>query len=146
MLRLQKIFSIHAYVDASIATHIDGDDWKGWSLLCIKKTKVHQQKSHGGGIGNSSISSCHCVELFSGATNGISRQRISNLVGDCVRTKHMRTRMHVAMEAITEKRIVVKYVHLLGMIANGFNKTLVGSDFDSFVDQVLGTNKSTSGR
>ncbi len=63
-----------------------------------------------------------------------------------VRTIKMRAHIPLVMEAITEKRIVVKYVHLLGMIANGFNKTLVGSDFDSFVDQVLGTNKSTSGR
>jgi hypothetical protein len=53
--------------------------------------------------------------------------------------------MHVAMEAITEKRIVVKYVHTLSMIADGVTKALDGSDFDFFVDQTLGTNKSTSG-
>jgi hypothetical protein len=57
----------------------------------------------------------------------------------------MRTRMHVAMEAITEKRIVVKYVHTSSMIADGVTKALDGSDFDFFVDQTLGTNKSTSG-
>jgi hypothetical protein len=46
-----------------------------------------------------------------------------------VKTKHMRVRMHLAMEGITEIRIVVKYIPTLSMITNGFTKTLDGSDF-----------------
>ncbi len=47
--------------------------------------------------------------------------------GGVVRSKHLRAR-------ISE------------MIADGLTETLVGEDFDFFADNVLGGNKSTSGR
>ena len=53
--------------------------------------------------------------------------------------------MYLTMEAIKEKNLMVKYVHISGMTADGFTKVLGGSDFDFFVDQVLGKNKSTCG-
>jgi hypothetical protein len=66
--------------------------------------------------------------------------------GGKVRTKHLRTRMYLTMEAIQEKKLHVKYIHKLEMSADGLTKVLKGSDFEFFVNQALGTNKSTGGR
>jgi hypothetical protein len=68
------------------------------------------------------------------------------VVGVVVRTKHLRDRIHLAKEAINEKRILVRYVQILEMIADRLTKTLEGEDFDFFTNNVLGGNKSTYGR
>jgi hypothetical protein len=68
------------------------------------------------------------------------------LGGDKVRTKHLRTRMFLVMEAIKEKKLCVKYVHTSQMSADGLTKILNGADFDFCVDQAPCANKSTGGR
>jgi hypothetical protein len=65
--------------------------------------------------------------------------------GGKVRTKHMRVWMHLVREAIAEKRVTVKHVQTLEMIADRLTKTLDGADFDFFTNNVLGANKSISG-
>ncbi len=53
--------------------------------------------------------------------------------------------MHLVREAIAEKRVTVKHVQTLEMIADRLTKTLDGADFDFFTNNVLGANKSISG-
>jgi hypothetical protein len=54
-----------------------------------------------------------------------------------MRTKHMRTRMNLVLEAVNERRIVAEYVHTLKMFADGLTKVLDGADFDSFANRAL---------
>jgi hypothetical protein len=57
--------------------------------------------------------------------------------GGVMRTKQMRTRMYLVMEALKESRIRVKYIHTSGMFADGLTKVLDGADFDSFANRAL---------
>jgi hypothetical protein len=54
--------------------------------------------------------------------------------------------MFLVMEAIKGKKLRVKFIHTSQMSADGLTKILDEADFDFFVDQALGANKSTGGR
>jgi ribosome biogenesis SPOUT family RNA methylase Rps3 len=57
--------------------------------------------------------------------------------GGVTRTKHMRTRMYLVLEAIAEKRVHLKHIGTKQMKADGFTKCLNGADFASFRSEVL---------
>jgi hypothetical protein len=57
--------------------------------------------------------------------------------GGVTRTKHMRTRLYLVLEAIKENRIIVKHVGTKEMKADGFTKCLDGSSFVQFRKEVL---------
>jgi hypothetical protein len=56
--------------------------------------------------------------------------------------KHLRARMNVVREAISEERIKVVYCHMSRMIANGLTKPLEGSNFTTFADLILGHHET----
>jgi hypothetical protein len=57
--------------------------------------------------------------------------------GGITRTKHMRTRLYLVLEAIRENRIIVRRVGTKEMKADGFTKCLDGSSFVQFRKEVL---------
>jgi hypothetical protein len=57
--------------------------------------------------------------------------------GGITRTKHMRTRLHLVLEAIKESRVVVKRVGTKEMKADGFTKCLDGASFVQFRKEEL---------
>jgi methionine synthase II (cobalamin-independent) len=67
--------------------------------------------------------------------------------GGITRTKHMRTRMYLVLEAVKDQRVKVRYVPTAAMLADGLTKPLDGKAFDFFAKTALGhDNKSTGGR
>jgi hypothetical protein len=61
-------------------------------------------------------------------------------------TKHMRARMNLVCEVVEEQEMVIKYVGIKEMKADGLTKVLRGAEFKEFVMAVLGRtflNKST---
>ena len=54
--------------------------------------------------------------------------------------------MFLVKEAIEKRKLRVRYVHTSQMSADGLTKILDGMDFDFFVGETLGANKSTCGR
>jgi hypothetical protein len=57
--------------------------------------------------------------------------------GGVTRTKHMRTRMYLVLEAIAEKRVQIKHIGTKQMKADGFTKRLNGAEFTRFRGEVL---------
>ena len=156
------MFKIEAYVDASFATHMDGKSHTGVIVMvggvgvffasgkrkCVIKSPTEAELiklSNNVGFLElfheilSFVLNCS-VEISTVYQDNMSVILLVTIGGGRVRTKHLRTRMYLTMEAIKEKNLMVKYVHILGMTADGFTKVLGGSDFDFFIDQVLGTN------
>jgi hypothetical protein len=50
----------------------------------------------------------------------------------------MRSRKYLVMEALKEKRVIVKYIHTSEMLADGLTKPIDGKDFNFFVDKLMG--------
>jgi len=65
--------------------------------------------------------------------------------GGIMRTKHMRSRMFLVLEAVKEKRARIRYVHTSGMLADGISKPIDGTDFAYFANQLLGCAKESTG-
>ena len=61
--------------------------------------------------------------------------------GGITRTKHLRARMHLRKECVDNKRVVVKYMNMKKMPADGALKVLEGAAFQQFLDVVLGARK-----
>jgi hypothetical protein len=57
--------------------------------------------------------------------------------GGATRTKHMRTRLHLVIEAVKEDRIEIKYKNTKEMKADGLTKALGGAEFVDFRVEVL---------
>jgi hypothetical protein len=57
--------------------------------------------------------------------------------GGVVRTKHMRTRMHLVLEAVRQNRVEIGYVGTKEMKADGLSKPLEGLEFVKFRLEVL---------
>jgi hypothetical protein len=162
-----KVFNIEAYMDASFATHMDGKSHTGVfikiggvGVFLASRRKKFVSKSPTEVELIALSDNFGFVELFheflafvlncsvqvptvyQDSTSVIS---LVTLGGGKVRTKHLRPRMYLTMEALQEQKVCVKYIHTSEMSADGLTKVLHGSDFDFFVDQALGTNKSTGG-
>jgi len=167
ILAPQKMFYIEAYVDASFVTHMDGKShmdvfmkiggvgvyFASRKQKCVSKSPTEAELiALPDNVGFvelfheflSFILNCYMKvpTVYQDNTSLIS---LVTLGGGKVRTKHLRTRMYLTMEALQEKKLCVKYIHTSEISADGLTKVLEGSDFDFFVDQALGTNKSTSG-
>jgi len=57
--------------------------------------------------------------------------------GGVTRTKTMRTRMNLVLEAVKEDRIEIRYVNTKGMEADGLSNSLSGTSFLEFSGKVL---------
>jgi hypothetical protein len=57
--------------------------------------------------------------------------------GGVTRSKTMRMRMNLVLEAVREDRIEIRYVNTKGMEADGLSKALGGSSFLEFHGKVL---------
>ena len=57
--------------------------------------------------------------------------------GGATRTKHMRTRLHLVIEAVKEGHIEIKYRNTKEMKADGLTKALGGAEFTDFRVKVL---------
>jgi hypothetical protein len=55
-----------------------------------------------------------------------------------MRTKHLCMRMNLGKEALEMNRIIVKYLHMSKMIADGLTKVLEKQDFVIFQRLILG--------
>jgi hypothetical protein len=67
--------------------------------------------------------------------------------GGVTRTKHMRARMFLVLEAVKSSRVIIQYIPTALMIADGLTKTIDGKAFDFFAKTILGhDNESTDGR
>ncbi len=51
--------------------------------------------------------------------------------------KHMKTRMHLILEAMKENRVEIKPIGSKGMKADGFTKSLDGTSFMKFRSESL---------
>ena len=60
-------------------------------------------------------------------------------VNECsgvARTKHLRVRMELCLEALQQNNFVIQYVHTLKMIANRLTKALEGKPFLTFASNM----------
>jgi hypothetical protein len=57
--------------------------------------------------------------------------------GGMMQMKQMCTRMYLVLEAVTQKRLAIWYVHTSQMFADGLTKVLDGADFNSFANRAL---------
>jgi hypothetical protein len=77
--------------------------------------------------------------VFQDCTSVIS---LITLGGGVTRTKHMRARMNLGRESVTEKRILVTYLNTKEMMADGASKVLEGAAFQKHADFVQGMMSS----
>jgi len=168
VLKPQGMFNIEAYVDASFATHMDGKSHTGVLIKvggvgvyfasrkqkCVTKSPTEVELvvlSDNVGFVElfhefvSFILNC-AVDIPMVCQDNTSVISLVTLGGGKVRTKHLRTRMFLVREAIEDRKLRVRYSHTSQMSADGLTKILEGADFDFFIDQTLGANKSTGGR
>jgi len=168
VLKPKGMFNIEAYVDASFAAHMDGKSHTGVLVKvggvgvyfasrkqkCVTKSPTEAELvALSDNVGfvelfhefMSFILNCavDTPVVYQDNTSVIS---LVTLGGGKVRTKHLRTRMFLVKEAIEERKFRVRYVHTSQMSADGLTKILDGTDFDFFVGETLGANKSTGGR
>jgi hypothetical protein len=158
-LRPRGIFRLEAYIDASFALHTDGKSHTGVVILlggvgvffasrkqkCVSKSPTEAELvALSDNVG--------FVELFHEFVSFVLNCKIGTptvyqdntsvislvtIGGGVMRTKHLRTRMYLVMEALKENRVRVKYVHTSEMFADGLTKVLDGADFDSFANKAL---------
>jgi hypothetical protein len=57
--------------------------------------------------------------------------------GGMTKMKHMKTRMHLILEAMKENRVEIKPIGSKGMKADGFTKSLDGTSFMKFRSESL---------
>jgi hypothetical protein len=66
--------------------------------------------------------------------------------GGVTRTRHLRTRMHLAKEALDEQRIIIRQCNTKLLIADGFTKPLEGFDFQQFIKYIMPINPTQDNR
>jgi len=169
LLKPTKMVQVEAYIDASYAIHEDGKSHTGLIVMiggvavfsasrkqkCVCKSPTEAELvalSDNLGfvelfqefLGFVTNSKTDASVIFQDNTSVISMVTSG---GGVTRTKHMRARMFLVMEAVQEMRVKIKYVPTALMIADGLTKPLDGKVFDFFIKTVLGhDNKSTGGR
>jgi hypothetical protein len=159
-IKPEGMFRVEAYIDASFSAHPDGKSQSGIVVRvggasvyfgskkqkCVSKSPTEAElvalSDHVG-----------FVELFGELVNFILNESRSvppvvyqdstsviemiTSGGGVTRTKHMRTRLYLVLEAIRENRIIVRRVGTKEMKADGFTKCLDGSSFVQFRKEVL---------
>jgi hypothetical protein len=160
ILRPNKVLIIEAYIDASFALHYDGKSHTGIAIFvggvlvfaasrkqkCVTKSPTESEMV-------ALTDNISFVELFEEFLSFILniKQRIPTIYqdstsvislvtkgGGIMRTKHLRARMNLGLEAVNENRIMIVYRHTSQMIADGLSKPLVGESFMTFRNAILG--------
>jgi hypothetical protein len=158
-MRPLGIFKVEAFVDASFAAHPDGKSHSGTVIqvggvsvyFSLRKQKcVSKSPTEAELVALSD--ELGFVELFAEflgfVTNSeplkpVVHQDSTSVItmvtegGGATRTKHMRTRLHLVIEAVKEDRIEIKYKNTKEMKADGLTKALGGAEFVDFRVKVL---------
>jgi hypothetical protein len=169
LLKPAKMAQVEAYIDASYAIHEDGKSHTGLIVMiggvpvfsASRKQKCACKSPTGAELVALS-DNLGFIELFQEFLGFVTNSKTDASVifqdntsvismvtsgGGITRTKHMRARMFLLLEAVQELRVKIKYVPAALMIADGLTKSLDGKAFDFFAKTVLGhDNKSTGGR
>jgi hypothetical protein len=165
VLTPNKILRIEAYIDAAFALHFDSKSHTGIVIFvggalvyaasrkqkCITKSPTESELV-------ALTDNVGFVELFEEFLAFILNinQRVPTIYqdstsvislvtrgGGVMRTKHLRARMNLGLEAVTENRIEIIYKHTTKMVADGFSKPLVGDSFTNFKNTILGVTALT---
>jgi hypothetical protein len=143
-----------AYVDASFSAHPDGKSHSGVVILVAgvavyygSRKQKRVSKSPTEVVLVALSDNLALAELFSEfiafvmdltETKPLIYQDSTSVItmmtegGVAVRTKHMRTRMHLVLEAVRQNRVEIKYIGTKEMKADGLSKPLEGLDFVKF--------------
>jgi hypothetical protein len=165
-LKPAKVVQVEAYIDASYAIHEDGKSHTGLIVMiggvavfsasrkqkCVCKSPTEAELvtlSDNLGfvelfqefLGFVTNSKTDASVIFQDNTSVISMVTSG---GGVTRTKHMRARMFLVMEAVQELRVKIKYVPTALMIADGLTKPLDGKAFDFFAKTLLGHDNKSS--
>jgi predicted small secreted protein len=162
-LKPNALFRVVAYIDASFSAHPDGKSHSGIVVKvggapiffgskkqkCISKSPTEAELvALSDNVG--------FVELFAEFVAFVTNsEQMKPLIyqdsasvitmvtegGGVTRTKTMRTRMNLVLEAVKEDRIEVRYVNTKGMEADGLSKSLGGGSFLEFRGKVLNLSK-----
>jgi hypothetical protein len=153
----QGFFNVVAYVDASFSAHPDGKSHSGVVVQvggasvgskkqkCVSKSPTEAELvALSDNVG--------FIELFAELVAFVINEPVVTPViyqdntsvidmvtsgGGITRTKHMRTRLLLVLEAIKESSVVVQRVGTKEMKADGFTKCLDGASFVQFRKEVL---------
>jgi magnesium-transporting ATPase (P-type) len=168
-LHPKKMVQVEVFIDASYATHEDGKSHSGLvvkiggvAVLCASCKQKCVSKSPTEAALVALLDNLGFVELFQEFLSFVTNSMVTASVifqdntsvismvtsgGGVTRTKHMRARMFLVLEAVRESRVIVRYIPTSLMIADGITKPLEGKAFDFFAKTVMGhDNKSTGGR
>jgi hypothetical protein len=153
------IFRVVAYTDASFSAHPDGKSHSGIVVQvggvsvyfgsrkqkCVCKSPTEAElvalsdnlgfiELFGEMLEFMLNTKCEVPLVYEDNTSVIE---MVTMGGGVTRTKHMRTRMYLVLEAVAEKRVHLRYIGTKQLKADGFTKCLNGADFASFRGEVL---------
>jgi hypothetical protein len=146
VLRPDKPLQVEAYIDASFATHMDGKSHSGAIVLvggvgvlftsrkqnCVSKSLTEAELI-------ALLDNVGLVEMFHEFLSFVLNHKVGTPIvyqdntsvislvtigGGIFRTKHLRARMGLVKETITERRLEIKHVPTSEMIADGLTKAL----------------------
>jgi hypothetical protein len=158
-LKPNALFRVVVYVDASFSAHPDGKSHSGVVVKvggatvffgskkqkCVSKSPTEAELvALSDNIGFAEL----FAEFVAFVTNSeqmkpLIYQDSTSLItmvtegGGVTRSKTMRTRMNLVLEAVKEERIEIRYVNTKGMEADGLSKTLGGASFLEIRGKVL---------
>jgi len=158
-LKPNALFCVVMYVDASFSAHPDGKSHSGVVVKvggtpvffgskkqkCVSKSPTEAELvALSDNIGFAEL----FAEFVAFVTNSeqmkpLIYQDSTSVItmvtegGGATRSKMMRTRMCLVLEAVKEDRIEIKYVNTKGMEADGLSKSLGGASFLDFRSNVL---------
>jgi hypothetical protein len=158
-LKPNTLFRVVMYVDASFLAHPDGKSHSGVVVKvggmpvffgskkqkCVSKSPTEAELvALSDNIGLAEL----FAEFVAFVTNSkqmkpLIYQDSTSVItmvtegGGVTRSKTMRTRMCLVLEAVKEDRVEIKYVNTKGMEADGLSKSLGGASFLDFRSNVL---------
>jgi hypothetical protein len=158
-LKPNALFCVVAYVDASFSAHPDGKSHSGVvvkvgdvpAFFSSKKQKCFSKSPTEAEL-VALLDNVGFAEIFvefvafvmnSEQMKPLIFQDSTSVItmvtegGGVTRTKMMRMRMNLVLEAVKEDRIEIRYVNTKGMEADGLSKSLGGASFLEFRGTVL---------
>jgi hypothetical protein len=160
IIKPHGMFKMQAYVDASFGIHVDGKSHTGCVIMvagvpvfCSSRKQKCMTKSPTKAELVGLSDNLANIEVFAELMEFITGEKaitpviyqdntsVISLVtqgGGMMRTKHLRARVNLVLEAVAEKRVKVVYVSTEKMIADGLTKVLGSSLFYKFAKHVLG--------
>jgi hypothetical protein len=165
-LRPNTMFRVVVYVDASFSAHPDGKSHSGVVVKvggtpvffgskkqkCVSKSPTEAELvALSDNVGFAEL----FAEFVGFAMNSeqmkpLIYQDSTSVItmvtegGGATRSKTMRTRMCLVLEAVKENRIEIKYVNTKGMEADGLSKSLGGAIFPDFRSNVLNLSEQVN--